>query len=180
MRKRLAVAIGIATLAMVAAVSPSLAGWWATVELDSKPVQLRAGELTRVGFTVMRHGQTPVYSVGDTEVTPHFTARHPESGRSVRVAARKEGGTGHFVTDVQLPVAGEWTWEITPDPLPLVDTTFEPLTVLPPVADEGGLIGAGALRPALVGWIGAASAVALLAGMLATRRVRCARGYMAR
>lgn len=108
-------------LALILAV-PALAGGWAVVTLDSLPGPLTSGQPLAVGFTIRQHGQTPwVYDGVRVEAT------HIESGQMFAAQARAEGPAGHYVAELNLPVAGAWRWGVVsglyPDIQPMPDLT---------------------------------------------------------
>lgn len=103
-------------------VAPVLAGGWATVRLDEPPGELPPGEPWQFGFMVLQHDVTPT-----SEVAPVVRAVHLESGDEVSATAEQEGPIGHFVAELTLPLAGEWSWTITPDPF--AETSFPALIV---------------------------------------------------
>jgi hypothetical protein len=126
MVRRIIVAIGLVSLLVLAGAAPALAGGWATVTLDRLPDQARAGQALTLGFMVRQHGVTPT-----NLVQPYLSARHTETGQTVRFDARQEGPVGHFVAEVTFPAAGSWEWEAVPDPFP-TPTKLGTLSVLPP------------------------------------------------
>ena len=134
MLRRSLLGVVLAGAALVLLALPAQAGGWASVTLDSLPGEARAGQTMRLGFMVRQHGVTPV-----SFVQPVLTARHRDSGESIRAPAQQEGAVGHFVVDVTFPAAGAWAWEIIP--APFEGTKFEPLTVLPALsaADESSV-----------------------------------------
>jgi mono/diheme cytochrome c family protein len=110
----------------------ALAGGWATVTLDSLPVEPRAGETLRLGFTIRQHGVTPTNRLGSLPLTPYLTARNQDTGERLRADAHQDGAVGHFVVEVTFPSAGTWSWKITPAPFGDVQGEFQPLLVLAP------------------------------------------------
>lgn len=107
---------------------PALAGGWATVRLDEPPGDLPPGQPWHFGFMVLQHDATP-----NSDVTPVVRAIHLESGDEITATAEQEGPTGHFVAELTLPQAGEWSWTITPEPF--AETSFPALVVRDPQAD---------------------------------------------
>jgi hypothetical protein len=116
---------GLALFAALAVSAPALAGGWATATLDSAPPQPRVGEPTSIGFTLLQHGQTPISWESVTLI-----ARNTATGETVATDARPEGKTGHYVVTVTFPTEGRWSWELRTQNLAM-ETTFDPLTVLP-------------------------------------------------
>lgn len=127
MRQR--IAIVVVMLIVLGSAAPAAAGGWATVVLDPSPAVARSTVPWSVGFTVMRHGVTPM-----TVDAVHLDARHRETGESVTADARQQGAVGHYVVEVAFPRAGAWKWSITPEPFSA--TSFEALTVLDASADD--------------------------------------------
>ena len=120
MRRMLSSIIMLA--AMLALAIPVFAGGWATVRLDEPPADLRPGQPWRFGFMVLQHDVTP-----NSDVTPVVRAIHLETGDDVTATAVQEGQTGHFVAELTLPLSGEWSWTITPEPF--AETAFPALMV---------------------------------------------------
>jgi len=120
----------LAVLLMILGVVPALAGGWAVVTLDSVPQAVQAGQPLSLGFIVRQHGVTPIDTAfGGPLLTPILTARNAATGETLRAEARKEGPLGHFVVDFTAPAAGDWTWQI--EPQPFGPTTLGTLTVSP-------------------------------------------------
>ncbi|HJT91480.1 MAG TPA: plastocyanin/azurin family copper-binding protein [Mycobacterium sp.] len=113
--------ITVALLALLSA--PVLAGGWAVVRLDEPPGEVVAGTPWRFGFMVLQHDVTPT-----SDVSPVVRAYEQATGEEVTFAAEQEGPEGHFVVEVTFPRAGDWKWEIVPDPFN--ETTFETLSVV--------------------------------------------------
>lgn len=120
MRRYFSTIVVLAAFLVLAA--PVLAGGWATVRLDEPPGELPPGEPWQFGFMVLQHDVTP-----NSDVTPVVRAVHLESGDEVTAAAKQEGPTGHFVAEMTLPLAGEWSWTIAPEPY--AETSFPALIV---------------------------------------------------
>jgi plastocyanin len=121
MRRTILTTLVIIALGFLA--TPALAGGWATVRLDQPPGDVPAGTPWRFGFTVLQHDVTP-----NSDVTPVIHAINKATGEKVTATARQEGPVGHFVAELTLPAAGEWKWEITPEPF--AGTSFETLRVV--------------------------------------------------
>lgn len=118
-------AMGLLLLLLAA---PVAAGGWAVVTLDALPRDVRAGQPFTIGFMVRQHGQTP-----NSDVAPVVMARLPgETVETLRVDARQQGQVGHFVADLTFPRAGDWEWQIMPEPYG--ETRLGTLTVLPAIA----------------------------------------------
>lgn len=90
---------------VLAAPTSAGAGGWVVVSLDSMP-SLVAGERVDVGFTVLRHGVAPESS-GDLLVT-----LTDDSGRRFEFEAVPAGAVGHHVVTIEVPAAGDYTWTI--------------------------------------------------------------------
>jgi plastocyanin len=110
-------------IALVTLSTPALAGGWATVRLDEPPGVVPAAAPWRFGFMVLQHDVTP-----NSDVTPIIHAINKETGEEVSTTAEQEGAVGHFVAELTLPMAGEWKWEITPEPF--AATSMETLQVV--------------------------------------------------
>jgi plastocyanin len=106
-----ALTILVVTLALLAVSAPALAGGWASVRLDEPPGDLPVGKPWRFGFMVLQHDVTP-----NSDVTPIVRAVNKETGKEVTATAVQEGPVGHFVAELTLPEAGEWKWEVHPEP----------------------------------------------------------------
>jgi hypothetical protein len=87
------------------------------------PTELVAGQDHEVGFTILQHGQTPVHpDAGDIGIRLVEVG----SGQARMFPAVAEGPHGHFVSTVNVPSAGTWTWEVMqgwfePQPLGTID-----------------------------------------------------------
>jgi plastocyanin len=114
--------ITVMLAALLTLAPPVAAGGWATVYLDAPPGDVSAGVPLHLSFMVMQHGVTPI----DLDHV-YLTARHRETAETIGADARQSGPTGHYLVDVTFPRAGEWKWEITPEPF--AATSFETLTV---------------------------------------------------
>jgi hypothetical protein len=91
-------------LLLVAAALPATAhaGGWATVEVDSQPVGLSAGDPWRVELLVKQHGRTPLDGVQPS-------VRIDNGAGVVRTfRARPTGRPGTYVAVVTYPSAGTW------------------------------------------------------------------------
>lgn len=110
--------LGAALLALLALVTPALAGGWAVVTLDALPAEIQAGQELSLGFMVRQHGVTPVDTTvwGGDEMLPILLAKNTATGETLERNARKDGPVGHYVVDVIFPAAGSWDVEIVPPP----------------------------------------------------------------
>ena len=99
------VAVAVLLGVVLAAPASSRAGGWVVVSLDSMP-SLVAGDRVLVGFTVLRHGVRPE-SGEDLLVT--LTDR---SGRRFDFPAVPDGPIGHHVVTIDVPAAGDYTWTV--------------------------------------------------------------------
>lgn len=113
----------ITIIFLTLAAAPAAAGGWATVRLEDEPGQVVAGEPWQFGFLVKQHDRTPT-----NEVEPVVRAVHMETGEIVTAEAVQLGAVGHFESVVTFPVAGDWKWEIAPEPFG--PTTMETLSVV--------------------------------------------------
>ena len=120
--RRTAIALFLA-LSLITISAPVLAGGYAVVRLDEPPGDVVAGQPWRFGFMVRQHDITPT-----NDVVPIITATHRETGEEITATGRQEGAVGHFIAELTFPSAGEWKWEILPDPF--AETSFETLMVV--------------------------------------------------
>lgn len=138
MTRRMLLAVAAALVALLWA-APALAGGWAVVTLDSLPQDVRAGQSFQVGFSIRQHGRDLVSTDWDGHaLKPVLFAKLEGAQEGLSFPARQSGEVGHFVADVALPEAGEWSWSISAPPFLIQDTgagtgevSFEPLVVLP-------------------------------------------------
>jgi hypothetical protein len=128
-------ATALAFTAMVLLTATAVAGGWATIVLDDTNGPPTAGQPTTLGFTMWQHARTKVSWPKAT-----ITFRRDGSSQAVVVDARPQGPTGHYVADVTLPTAGDWTMTMTSDLV--IDTTFQPLTVaaVPPAVGAPAVV----------------------------------------
>lgn len=118
-------ALGITALlvlSLLACSSPVLAGGWALVRLDTTPGEVIAGVPWKFGFMVRQHDVAPT-----NDVEPVVTAQHQDTGDVITATAQQEGPVGHFVAELTFPHAGNWKWEIRPEPF--AETAFAVLAV---------------------------------------------------
>ncbi|MDQ3692373.1 MAG: cupredoxin domain-containing protein [Chloroflexota bacterium] len=118
------VVVGLLVLA-----APAAAGGWATVRLDEAPSAVVAGEPWQFGFLVKQHDRTPT-----NDVEPVARAVHMATGEVLTAEGEQTGAVGHFSAEVTFPIAGDWKWEIAPNPY--APTSMETLTVLSSAAEE--------------------------------------------
>jgi hypothetical protein len=157
--RKLLVALGLMTAVVLGASAPTSAGGWVVISLDAAPT-LRAGEPTRIGFTMLRHGVTPESEQPDgTPVQIVFTG---SDGSRTTVDVEQSGAVGHHVATVTLPAAGTYTWEFVGPFMPVAEGRIE----VP--AGSGALEVDGGPSPIwpVVQWTSAVLAIgmALLAG----------------
>jgi hypothetical protein len=145
-----------AIVALLALAAPALAGGWAMLTVDALPREVRAGAGFQLGFTVLQHGKTPTNKDLDGDpLKPLLTASKQggaaKADETIRVEARQQGATGHFVADLTFPSAGVWEWQIMLPTYYVQDSPngssaaiLAPLTVLPAAAP------APAVKPAVV------------------------------
>src|SRR5262249_26922931 len=126
MEGRWTVALVIA-LGMLAVAAPVRAGGWATVTLDAPLTHVQPGEVQHIGLMVRQHGVTPIHKINATPLQVSFTARHNESGQTLRAEAHPDREVGHFSVDVTFPAEGTWLIQVTP--APLQGTALDPVTV---------------------------------------------------
>lgn len=147
MRRRTALRLIVALLAVLATAAPASAGGWAVVHLDAEPANVVAGVPVRIGFTVLQHDVTPV-DIEDFGPGAAVTleAQHRGTAELYRATAVQDGAVGHYVVEAVFPRAGEWKWSIVPGPF--AGTSFETLTVL--AAPAATSPGAAANRPSQI------------------------------
>ncbi|MFN2137917.1 MAG: hypothetical protein ACK2UK_18325 [Candidatus Promineifilaceae bacterium] len=114
---------------------PVCAGGWATVGVIDMPEKFYAERPTMIEFMVWQHGNHAVHELtwGDgrtVSLEPEITLTSKESGEAISFPAERGDELGLFVAEITIPAAGEWSWEIAPDPLAGV-SKMEPLEVLP-------------------------------------------------
>lgn len=194
MTRRSMLTLVLATIAMLILAAPAFAGGWATITLDALPRNVRAGQALALGFVVRQHGVTPTNTdLNRRALKPVVTGRAQSGDATIRVEARQEGATGHFVADITFPSAGVWEWQIEV-PTYLVKhggvgddqaAVMEPLAILPaqPAATTANGTATQAeaaplaARPVVLQWAGGAllalaAVIALLAQRGATARRR--------
>lgn len=127
----------------------ALGGGWATVQLDSTPSGLDAGEPWNVELTVLQHGRTPLEGI-----SPQINLTGPQ-GESDSFAAEPTGRPGVYRAEVVFPASGTWRWEIW-DGFSQTHT-YSPVTIgdggdasFPTVPVTAGLLAAMALAGALL------------------------------
>ena len=114
--RRIVIALTLVLFAVLVP-NPAGAGGWAVGTLDDASPVLQAGKSTAVGYTIRQHGRTPV----DLEGTG-IRMRSRATGEVHEFSGRRSGAVGHYVADVVVPAAGEWTWE-----LDMADFHIQPL-----------------------------------------------------
>ena len=108
MWRRSVLGVALAAGALLALVTPALAGGWAVTTLDGLPPGgFRAGETYRLSYTIRQHGDKP-FGGANTEVR----IRSSVTGEYHAFTGIPEGPVGHYVAEVRFPSAGTWTWEI--------------------------------------------------------------------
>jgi plastocyanin len=107
---------------LLAITYPVTAGGWATVRLDEAPGEVVTGEPWRFGFLVKQHDRMPT-----NDVEPVVRAVHMETGTQLSADGEQAGDVGHFEAELTFPLAGDWKWEIAPEPFG--PTSMETLTV---------------------------------------------------
>lgn len=178
MVRKHSIVLGIVLL--LAVVTGVGAGNWAVITLDEPPVDVRAGETTSIGFTVLRHGETPIHDLGDgVPLEAMLVATNVATGEQIEAAGRPTKERGHFVVEVVFPSSGQWEWSIEPRPL-MGKTFFDPVEVLPPLpatqADAGRALtiaNAGLMQSGLF-WVSAAVVMTAILLALQYNRRRAA------
>jgi hypothetical protein len=97
--------LSIAFAAALVLPAAALGGGWATVQLDSTPDGLSAGQAWSVQLTVLQHGRTPLEGI-----TPTIRVMGPNGDRSFTAAPTSRPGV--YAAEVVFPSAGTWDWEI--------------------------------------------------------------------
>jgi cytochrome c2 len=146
MRRKIALTILVPALVALAWAGPVQAGCCAIVTLDALPAQVVAGQPVRISFMYrINHAPAAGYQ-------PEISASHARTSASFTVIAEPQERAGHYAATLTFPVAGEWHWSITSQPMP-------PLTVFtaapPERADTSlplaaGIAGLGSSAIALI------------------------------
>jgi len=165
--------------AVLIAAGTAGAGGWATVQLNSTPTGLAAGELWNLDITVLQHGNpaTPVL-----DASPTLTLRDERSGREIVYAATPTGTPGVYHVRAFFPEPGEWRFEIFDGFTEYGGArthTYAPVTIAEPApgapppspAPEPAAVETGSF-PALEVAVGLGLAVCAVAIGLAARRGR--------
>jgi hypothetical protein len=101
-------AVGAVLMAFMA--TPVMAGGWAVTTLDALPADgLHAGQSYTIGYTIRQHGETPF-----SQASPVIRAQLGD--QTLSFPGRREGAAGHYVSSVEFPMPGEWTWTVDQDP----------------------------------------------------------------
>jgi hypothetical protein len=103
--QRLLTALAVIGGLAAAGSAPASAGGWAVTTLDALESP-RPREQVDVGFTIRRHGVTPVAVDG---VRILVTDGH---GVTESFTARSDGPVGHYVAAVTFPAAGSYRWSV--------------------------------------------------------------------
>ncbi len=105
--RRMIIPLAFAIMVLLATERMALAGGWVVVTLDHLPSQLVVNQPVTIGFSVRQHGQTLL-----SGLQPTIGATRVGSSDSVTATAHDEGATGHYVTSLTFPKAGNWDWHI--------------------------------------------------------------------
>jgi hypothetical protein len=148
MRRHLMHCFGALILALALfAPAHTHAGGWSVVALDAMPTDIQAGVPFEVGFTVLQHGRTPLAGL-----KPEITLINKAAGEQVSVIAKEQGKVGHYIATLNLPVAGEWSWEVnafgSPQQMVALQITTTPAfsaVQMPTAVLQIALLAAGAL-----------------------------------
>jgi hypothetical protein len=89
--------------------APAFAGGWAVTTLDSVPATIQAGQTYRIGYTIRQHGVMPF-----TQAAPAI--RISLGDRQLTFKGTAEGAPGRYVSNVEFPGGGEWTWSVDQAP----------------------------------------------------------------
>jgi plastocyanin len=118
---RLLVVILLGALALLP-VGSTLAGGWASVEIENGPDEIVSGEPVTFEVVVKGHG---ISETDADELT--ITATNPETGETIEATATKGDQMGHYTVELTFPSDGEWSLQGTPAPYPPFD--MSPITV---------------------------------------------------
>jgi hypothetical protein len=124
----------VVVVALLALVTPALAGGWAVVTLDTLPREVRAGQALQLGFVVRQHGKTPTNQDLDGKPLKPVVIAIKQGGatssqssgtlmlvsapaqrkgeETIRAEARQAGAVGHYLVDMTFPSDGVWDWRI--------------------------------------------------------------------
>src|SRR5438105_13523803 len=102
---RIALGPALAVLVVVFMATPVLAGGWAVTSLDPLPAGLQAGQTYRLGYVIRQHGVTLF-----DKATPQI--RIQQGDQQLTFRGFPSGDPGHYVSEVQFPSAGSWTWVV--------------------------------------------------------------------
>jgi hypothetical protein len=163
MHRRFAVAIATGLAAALMAV-PALAGGWAVTTLDALSENMQAGETYSVGYTIRQHGERPFPGA-----TP--TIRIMRGDQMLVFKGMPDGQPGHYVSKVQFPSDGEWTWVV--DQTPFATQQLGAITIAavpPPAAAPSPSLEAKPTEPSWAG-IGASLALAAALAVLLSGRL---------
>ena len=154
---------GLIAAAIVALPVAVLAGSWAVVTLDTLPDHIVADRSLTIGFTVLRHGQTPL-----NDLAPVVVLTSIGTGETLRYNAANDDVPGHYVVTMTFPEEGQWAWTIHPQPYPAV--AMPRLTILAPSVASAAVLerpDAGSFWRwiALASGLGATGAFSLAAGV---------------
>ncbi len=112
MWRQLVSAFAVASVLVLGAAGPVVAGGWAVTTIDALPEGgFQAGTTYRVGYTIRQHGQHP-FAGANTEI--RITS--PSTGERASFAGVPDGPVGHYVAEVQFPSTGVWDWEVSQHP----------------------------------------------------------------
>jgi hypothetical protein len=107
--RRVCLCIPLAAVALAWMTSSALAGGWAVTTLDSVPTDIRAGQTYRIGYMIRQHGATPLMGA-----TPQI--RISRAGEGLAFPGWPDGTPGHYVSEVNFPTDGEWSWSVDQSP----------------------------------------------------------------
>jgi hypothetical protein len=106
---RVCLCVPLAAATMVWLTCSALAGGWAVTTLDSVPTDIRAGQTYRIGYMIRQHGVTPLIGA-----TPQI--RISRDGEGLVFRGWPDGTPGHYVSEVNFPAEGEWSWSVDQSP----------------------------------------------------------------
>ena len=95
---RVGVTIVLSLLGLIVLSSPALAGGFAVTTFDQLPAALRADETYRLGYTIRKHGLTPLPAIAT-----RIVVQRPATGEAIAFVGTPDGEPGHYVAEVRFP-----------------------------------------------------------------------------
>jgi hypothetical protein len=110
---KLLFAVPLAAVTALWLSSAALAGGFAVTTLDPLPDAFHAGQTYRIGYLIRQHGVSPF-----TQAQPRIRISKGH-GEQLSFAGFPEGAPGHYVSEVNFPSDGPWTWLVDQNPFPI-------------------------------------------------------------